>query len=232
MAKENSSEIVFVVDRSGSMSSIASDMRGGFDTFIKDQKKVPGNCLVTLTQFDDKYEVVYEGKPLETVPALELEPRGSTALLDAIGRTIDATGARLTKMNEADRPSRILFVITTDGHENASKEYNRARINQMIDHQRSKYAWDFVFLGANQDAIRTAEGIGIMGANAMNFASSPKGANDLMKGLSNQVVSYRSAKGAKGREAALADLQNAYNSEGNDAQLQALRDKAAKADES
>src|SRR4051812_27922369 len=102
--KENSTEIVFILDRSGSMSGIAADMRGGFATFVEEQKKLPGECLVTLTQFDDHYDVVYQGRPIAEVPALDLQPRGSTALLDAVGRTVDDVGARLAKMAKHDRP--------------------------------------------------------------------------------------------------------------------------------
>lgn len=207
MTKENSSEIVFVVDRSGSMSSIAADMRGGFDAFLVEQKKVPGECRVSLTRFDDHYDVVYEGKPLADVPPLDLEPRGSTALLDAVGRTIDAVGARLAKMPEPERPSKVLFVIITDGGENASREYSRKRVFDMITTQRTKFAWDFVFLGANQDAFAVAEGLGIMRGAAMNYAASGQGAQAAMRGMSARVGTYRSTKGSE----ALDNMQASYD---------------------
>jgi len=207
MTKENSTEIVFVVDRSGSMSSIAADMRGGFDAFLAEQKKVPGECRVSLTRFDDQYEVVYEGRSLAEVPPLDLQPRGSTALLDAVGRTIDAVGARLAAMPEHERPSKVLFVIITDGAENASREYNRRRVFEMITTQRTKFSWDFVFLGANQDAFAVAEGLGIDRGMAMNYAASGVGANSAMKGFSARAAVYRSAKGS----AALDNLQASYD---------------------
>lgn len=192
--KENSSEIIVVVDRSGSMAAIAHDMMGGFDTFIAEQKKLPGECKVTLAQFDDNYELVYSGKPLAQVPKLKLEPRGTTALLDAIGKTINSTGQRLAAMAEGDRPSRILFVIITDGHENASKEFNRDQVNQLITQQREKYSWEFVFLGASQDAIDVAHSYGIPMANAVYYnQAAPNSAKAVMRSVSHMSNMVRSA---------------------------------------
>ena len=193
MTKPNSIEIVFVVDRSGSMQSIASDMRGGFDAFIAKQKETPGDCKVTLTQFDDQYDVVYSARPLNEVTSLVLEPRGNTALLDAIGRTINDIGGRLKKLRESERPGQVLFVIITDGQENHSREYNRQRVFDMITHQRDKYNWEFIFLGANQDSIATAQDIGISVTNAVTFDANAGGTKGLMRGLSANVSSYRSS---------------------------------------
>lgn len=196
MTKENSAEIVIVVDRSGSMSPIAKDMCGGFETFLDEQRKLPGECKVTLVQFDNEYEVVYEAKPIADVPSLVLVPRGGTALLDAIGRTIDATGARLETMPEAERPSKVLCMIITDGAENASKEYGRKRVFDMITTQREKFSWEFIFLGANQDSFAAARDIGIPSINVANFvASAGPQARGAMRGLSSNVSGYRSGKG-------------------------------------
>lgn len=192
MTKPNSTEIIFVVDRSGSMAAIADDMRGGFDTFIAKQKETPGECKVTLTQFDDHYDVVYSARPINEVTSLLLEPRGSTALLDAIGRTINDTGARLKKLRESERPSQVLFVIITDGHENASREYNRQRIFDMITHQRDKYNWEFIFLGANQDAIAVGQSLGVSVTNSVTYDANAGGSKALFRGLSANVASYRS----------------------------------------
>lgn len=208
MTKPNSTEIIFVVDRSGSMTSIAGDMRGGFDAFIAKQKETPGDCKVTLTQFDDHYDVIYQAKPLNEVGSLALEPRGSTALLDAIGRTINETGDRLRKMNEAARPSQVLFVIITDGQENCSREFSRERILKMITVQRETFSWEFVFLGANQDSIATAQDIGISATNAVTFNASAAGTGGLMRGLSANVSRYRSS--GQGRMDNLYD-QASYN---------------------
>lgn len=193
MTKPNSIEIVFVIDRSGSMTSIANDMIGGFDAFIAKQKETPGECRVTLTQFDDTYDVVYTSRPLNEVRSLDLVPRGTTALLDAIGRTIVDTGNRLQKMREEERPSQVLFVIITDGHENSSREFNRARVFDMITHQRDKYSWEFIFLGANQDSLATAHDIGVSTTNAVTYAATKGGTRGLMRGLSANVSTYRSS---------------------------------------
>lgn len=206
MPRVDLTEIVFVVDRSGSMSVIAADMCGGFDTFIEEQKKLPGECLVTLAQFDSAYELVYTGKPIADVPPLTLVPRGATALLDAVGRTVDAVGERLGRTAEEDRPGKVLFVIVTDGLENVSLEYSRERVFKMIKHQQEKYSWDFIYLGANQDAISVADGMGISAGNTVNYvACAGAAASGALRGLSHNVSTMRSGKG-------LGDLQATYDS--------------------
>ena len=207
MTDKNLTEIILVVDRSGSMSTIAADMRGGFDSFIKDQRKLPGSCRVTLTRFDSEYEVVYENMALSDVPPLELVPRGTTALLDAVGRTIDTVGARLSKTPESKRPSKVLFVVVTDGHENASHEYTHARIREMIKHQREKYSWEFVFLGASEDAFDVAMSMGISGSNAAVYQHNTVGTAGLWGGLSASTLSYVSGESKSGS----LDIQGAYN---------------------
>lgn len=176
--KADFADITFVLDRSGSMSSVRDDTIGGFNAFIESQRKVPGECNASLVQFDDQYEVVYTAKPVKDAPALNAEtfvPRGMTALLDAIGRTINETGKRLSAIPEAERPSKVIFVILTDGGENSSKEYSRAKVFEMITHQKTAYKWDFVFLGANQDAISTGASIGIGKGSTMTYTSNAIG---------------------------------------------------------
>jgi hypothetical protein len=192
--KENYTDINIVLDRSGSMHSVKSDTIGGFDTFLSEQQSAPGEAAITLIQFDDAYESVYraisikEAKPLDDKTFV---PRGSTALLDAIGRTIHDTGKRLESMSESDKPAKIVFVVITDGHENASKEYSTAKVNEMIQHQRDVYGWEFVFLGANQDAITSAAAIGISVANAMTYASNSAGVRTSFRALSANMASLR-----------------------------------------
>jgi len=193
--KQGLAEIVVVLDRSGSMSTIREDMIGGFDAFISEQQKLPGECSVTLTQFDNDYEVVYSGKPLKDVPGLDLVPRGSTALMDAIGRTIGEVGARLKTTPEDQRPERVLFVILTDGAENASREFTKASINQMVTHQRTKYKWEFVYIGANQDSFAEAGQLGI--GIAQNFAANAIGVKGMSSDLSEGTRSYRGGGGYK-----------------------------------
>ena len=160
------SDITVVMDRSGSMNVCQSDAEGGLNHFVDEQKKQPGEALFTLVQFDHEYEFVHRGIPIRTVPHCQLVPRGNTALLDAVGRAIVETGERLAKMNEADRPALVVVVIITDGQENASKEFSRTKIKEMISHQQAAYKWQFTYLGANQDAFAEAGALGIQGATA------------------------------------------------------------------
>jgi hypothetical protein len=192
----NLTDINIVLDRSGSMSSVKDDTEGGFNEFIKEQQKVSGQCFVSLYQFDDIYETVYEARDIHNVSRLNLVPRNSTALLDAIGRTVDQVGARLSRMYANDRPSKVICVIITDGHENSSKEYSRCsggyeRIAEKISHQRNVYNWQFVFIGANQDAIASACSMGIK--SALNYTANKLGTENLYKSLSKNIRSSRLA---------------------------------------
>jgi uncharacterized protein YegL len=194
--KTDLTDITIVLDRSGSMMSVADDTRGGFDTFIEDQKRHPGGANVTLVQFDTEYEFVHRCVPIGSVPKLEFVPRGSTALLDAIGRAITETGERLKATAEADRPAKVLFVILTDGQENSSREFKKARIAEMIKHQTEIYKWQFVFLAANQDAIAEAGGLGILAGNAANYVPTSTGVNLAFAKVSKGTTDYRSGNAA------------------------------------
>jgi hypothetical protein len=194
--KKNLCEIVCIIDRSGSMGSIKEDAIGGFNSFIDEQKKVPGEATVTLVQFDDEYELLYENKNINGINFLDdstYVPRGMTALFDAIGKTIVSVGERLSNLEERDRPEKVIFAILTDGYENSSKEYTTPSvIKEMIEHQKEKYSWDFVYLAANQDAVTTGSTFGISSKDAINFAATGSGMIDGYKCLSNSVTSYRS----------------------------------------
>jgi hypothetical protein len=168
--RKDLTDITVVVDRSGSMAACQSDAEGGLNTFITEQKKLPGDSLFTLVQFDTEYEFVHKGIPIRDVPAYRLVPRGSTALLDAVGRAIIETGERLRNMKERDRPGLVVFVILTDGQENSSREFQLAKIKEMVQHQQDVYKWQFTYLGANQDAFAEAGGMGIQQAQAANYA--------------------------------------------------------------
>jgi hypothetical protein len=190
-------DITVVLDRSGSMSSIKEATIGGFNTFINEQKKASGEAFISLSQFDDVYEVVYVQKSVKETPLLDdktFVPRNGTALLDAIGRSINSTGDRLSNMSESDRPSKVIFVIITDGLENASVEFNKARIFEMITHQREKYSWQFIFLAANQDAIATACGLGISGTSAISYSSTSASTNAVFSNVSSNVLRFRNSK--------------------------------------
>jgi len=197
--KQDLTDITVVLDRSGSMYRVWTDTIVGFNAFLKTQKEATGEATFTLVQFDDKYYVHYRGKNIQEVPDLDNEtyvPRGGTALLDAIGRTINETGQRLAALAESDRPSKVIFVILTDGEENASKEFRKDKINEMITHQTEKYQWDFVFLGANQDAIKTGSSMGIMAGNSMTYAANSIGTVSAFKTISSTMSSYRSGNTA------------------------------------
>ena len=168
--KPDLTDITLVIDRSGSMDEIRSDAEGGVNAFIREQAQQPGEALLTLVQFDDQYEFIHRGIPIKDVPPYALVPRSGTALLDAVGRAINETGERIAKMPESDRPSLVVFVIVTDGQENASHEFTKAQIKAMIDRQQTKYSWQFTFLGADQDAFAEAGGMGIAAGGTANFA--------------------------------------------------------------
>lgn len=187
-------DITVVLDRSGSMASVGTDTRGGFDSFVHEQLKAKGDAVLTLVQFDNHYEFVYRAKKLRDVPKLEFIPRGSTALLDAIGRAINDTGERLKEIQESERPGHVIFVILTDGQENDSKVFTKSKINEMISHQQDVYKWQFVFLGANQDAIQEAANLGISSLNAMNYSHTGRGINSAFESTSANLSSLRSGK--------------------------------------
>jgi uncharacterized protein YegL len=195
MTKPNKTEIIFLVDRSGSMGCIAEAMTDGIAEFINKQKQVPGECLVSLYDFDDQYETKYVAQSLWTAPKYTLEPRGMTALYDAIGKTLGDVGERLRKTPEADRPSQVLFVIVSDGGENSSKEFQgepgRRRIFDKITHQRSKYAWEFIFLGANQDAYAVGTSLGVHASNTVSYSADAAHSKGMMTSLSANVGAYR-----------------------------------------
>ncbi len=154
-------DVTLIVDRSGSMSSCCEEAQGGVNTFIADQKKEPGKMTFTLIEFDDTYEVVASGDIAVIEPNYKLRPRGWTSLFDAIGRAIDETGARLAAMKEEDRPGVVSMVIVTDGGENSSKKYKKAKIAEMIKLQQEVYNWKFNFLSSDLSAVEDAGTYGI-----------------------------------------------------------------------
>jgi hypothetical protein len=187
-------EIACVVDRSGSMQHIASDAIGGFNSFLKAQKEHPGEARLTLVLFDHEYQVLHTGVDIRLVPPLDTStyvPRGTTALLDAIGRTIDDVGVRLGGMPESERPDKVIMAILTDGLENASKDYTYERVSEMIRHQSGKYNWEFVFLAANQDAMASAARISIAAQDAYSFAATGEGVQVAYATLSSEVSRRR-----------------------------------------
>ena len=190
------SEIICIIDRSGSMSAIVNDAIGGFNAFLEEQKKFSGEATLTFVQFDTEYEVVHENRPLNDVPPLDnstYRPRGMTALLDAVGRTIEDTGRRLSNIPNESRPDKIIVAILTDGEENSSRKYNLSQIREMVTHQKEKYQWEFIYLGANQDAFAEAAKFGIDSKDTANFAATGKGVRNAYTSMSDTVAQYRTS---------------------------------------
>lgn len=203
--KNDLTEIVLVLDRSGSMAVIKDDAEGGLRHLLEENKKAPGECHLTFYRFDDVVERVFDAKDVKAIEERELvlEPRNCTALLDAMGRAIDETGDRLSKTADSERPSKVIFVTVTDGMENASRRYSRQDIFDKITAQRAIYKWEFVFIGANQDAIATAQDLGIAAANAVTYRPSAAGTRNAYRGLAANMVSAR----ATGRSMAWSEDQ-------------------------
>jgi uncharacterized protein YegL len=198
--KQGHGRIAIVLDRSGSMREIASATVEGYNEFINGQKAAPGTADVLLMQFDTVVEKVYD-LPLTDIVPLAIEqfvPRGSTAMLDAIGITITGIGARLATLPEDQRPDSVTIVIITDGHENASIQYKHDQIADMIKHQSEVYNWKFVYLGARQDAVLTAQGFNIPKAQTMTYSASSAGIGHTMSAMNSYTVSNRMA-GASGQ---------------------------------
>ena len=172
--KKNLTELVIILDRSGSMGGLESDTIGGYNGMLEKQKATEGEVLVSTVLFDGRSEVLYDRVPLAEVPKMtekDYYVRGCTALLDAIGGAIHHIGNIHKYAREEDRPEKTIFVITTDGMENASREYSYDRVKEMVERQQEKYGWEFLFLGANMDAIGTAGRFGIRADRAANFHS-------------------------------------------------------------
>lgn len=183
-------EIIVITDRSGSMESIATEVIGGYNNFIDEQRQVAGEARVTFTQFDDRYEVVYAGKPINKVPRLDdstFVPRGMTALLDAIGKTLEAQGARIAAEKWADL---VIVCILTDGRENASQEFSAKRVREMTSHAEL-HGWKFVYLGANQDSFRVARRLGIRNGIVQNYTANAAGTRAAYALTSRSIRSLR-----------------------------------------
>jgi uncharacterized protein YegL len=189
---KNYTDLNIILDRSGSMSSIATDMTGGIETFLAKEKATGDETRVSLFQFDDKYETVFENRDIKDDIKIPLTPRGGTALLDAVGKTIASVGEKLAAMKEADRPNRVLFLVITDGEENSSREFSFSSVKEKLKHQRENYAWDFVFLGTNEDALFQGEGLGIGKGSTRGFARTSESVMHLFSDVSANYQMYKS----------------------------------------
>lgn len=193
--KKGLTEIICILDRSGSMSSIIRDSIGGFNSFLKSQKEQPGEAKVSIVFFDHEYNLFENAIDINKIKDLNSKtyvPRGNTALLDAIGTTINTIGERIQNEKEEDRPEKVLVAILTDGEENSSTKFTKEIITKMIEHQKSHYKWDFVFLAANQDAIQAGAGIGINANSCFNYQANAVGTRSAYDNLATYSSNFRS----------------------------------------
>ena len=195
--KKNLTELVFILDRSGSMAGLESDTIGGFNAMIEKQKNEPGEALVSTVLFDNETQVIHDRVDIQKIsPMTEKEyyVRGCTALLDAVGSAIHHIGNVHKYAREEDRPEKVLFVITTDGMENASRRYTYERVKEQIRRQKEKYGWEFIFLGANIDATREAARFGIDADRAANYHADHKGTAVIYEAVNEAVCSVRACR--------------------------------------
>ena len=192
--KKNLTELVFILDRSGSMAGLEGDTIGGFNAMLEKQRKEPGEAVISTVLFDNETEVIHDRLPLDRVLALtekEYYVRGCTALLDAVGGAIHHIGNVHKYAREEDRPEKTLFVITTDGLENASRRYTYDKVKAMIERQREKYGWEFLFLGANIDAAREAARFGIRADCAADYHADSIGTEAVYESVCEAVCQVR-----------------------------------------
>ena len=192
MTRSDLTHLYFLLDRSGSMQSIKSDIEGGFQAFVDEQRKATGECRATLAQFDDVYELVYADRPIADVPPLDLQPRNMTALHDAMGRLITEAGQKLAALKEDERPGTVIVAIMTDGLENASKEWTGASIKALVTQQSNVFGWTFMYMGADQDAIEVGESLGIARDHAVTYSRSKSAA--AMATASGKIAKLRAAR--------------------------------------
>ena len=189
-------ELVFILDRSGSMAGLEKDTIGGFNSMIEKQKKQAGECYVSTVLFDDECEVLHDREPLHSIKDMtddEYYVRGCTALLDAVGGAIHHIANVHKYAREEDRPEKTLFIITTDGMENASRRYSYDKVQAMIKKEQEKYGWEFIFIGANIDAVQEAQRFGIRKERAVNYVHDEMGTETLYRSVSKAVCAMRMA---------------------------------------
>ena len=192
--KKNLTELVFILDKSGSMSGLEKDTIGGFNSLLDQQRKVDGECVITTVLFDNRYELLHDRidiRAVQPITGKEYFVGGSTALLDAIGRTIHKIGTAQKNTAEAYRAEKVMFVIITDGEENASRCYSSMQIREMIQRQKERYGWEFIFLGANIDAVETAGRFGIDADRAVDYVPDGEGTELNYRMMSQTVATFR-----------------------------------------
>lgn len=196
MTKQGFTSINVIIDESPSMTSLREATIEGFNGFLTDQQALPDEAILSLTKFNVKVTPTHDCLKLADVPALNKDTYrpggGGTALYDAVGQTINMTGAKLAAMNEEDRPSKVIFLIMTDGEENSSREFTLEKVQEMVKHQQEAYSWEFVFLGAGIDAFAGGTSLGIRGANTFSYAADAVSQRSTYDTVSKNLTSYRS----------------------------------------
>lgn len=195
--KKNLTELVFILDRSGSMSGLERDTIGGFNAMIEKQKKQDGECIVSTVLFDDESRVIHDRVSLDEIRPMTEDDYfvgGCTALIDAVGGAIHHIGNVHKYARKEDVPENTIFIITTDGQENASHRYSSNKVKQMIERQKDKYGWEFLFIGANIDAVETAKRYGIDRNRAVNYNADAQGTSVLYETVSKAVCNVRASK--------------------------------------
>lgn len=195
--RKNLTEIVFILDRSGSMHGLEADTIGGFNSMLAKQKQADGDALISTVLFDSVSEVLHDRADIKDIAPLtdkDYSVRGCTALLDAVGGAIHHIGNIHKYARSEDVPEHTLFVITTDGMENASRRYSADKVKKMIERQKAKYGWEFLFLGANIDAAETARGFGISEDRAVNYCGDSKGTQLNYEVLSETICQVRASR--------------------------------------
>ncbi len=193
----NSTELVVILDASGSMAKLKNDVIGGFNQLVDDQRAKPGDCVISVVQFSSfgQQKTIVDRKPVKDVAYLTDETyriSGWTALRDAMGSVIDEVGNRLAETPENDRPDNVIIAVITDGQENHSKEYSDARIREMVTRQQDEYNWTFVFVGTDQDAVLESAKLGIIEGTTATYRNSPVGTRRAFQGVSGMTTSLRS----------------------------------------
>jgi uncharacterized protein YegL len=190
--KQDLTEIVAILDKSGSMRGLTDDTIGGYNTFLEEQKAVPGDVNLTTILFNHEYEALHQRVNIhkaKNITNTEYVAKGNTALLDALGKSINELGSALQNTDEKDRPGKVLFLIITDGAENSSREYSLEKIKEMVELQRNTYNWEFIFMGANIDSFSTANSMGI--GRSFNYSATGEGINWVHHSLSTATLNYR-----------------------------------------
>ena len=195
--KKGATELVFVLDRSGSMSHLVDDTIGGYNSFLERQREEPGDCVLTTALFDDRFELLHDRINLRGIAPLtrrDYSVRGSTALLDALGQSIHKMINVQRATAEPERAEKVVFVVITDGMENASHEYTLRQIRALIERQKAEFGWEFIFMGANIDAVSVAEGIGIDACRSVTYRADAEGTSLNYRVLDEAITDIRAGR--------------------------------------